>query len=192
MIFLVRHAHSAFSPNEMRSLSEAGQAAATRVADVLECHAIGAIHSSPYTRAVETVQPLADRLHVPIRIDAELRERQLSSRPADDFLQQLEATWRDFDLAHPGGESSSMAQARMTRAISRILHATDGRDIVIASHGNAIALFLRTLDGSVDFGFWARMSMPDIYAVDTTTGAAWSYRRAWHDATSHETATTKS
>lgn len=178
MIYLVRHAHADYSPDEMRGLSASGRAAATRLADILEEGGIARIHSSPYRRAIETVQPLADRLQLPIQVEHDLRERRLSTGPVDDFQRWLEASWRDFDLAYPGGESSRTAQARVSRAIHRIA-AAEGRNVAIASHGNALALFLRTLDASVDFAFWARMSMPDVYVVDGADATTWSYRRLW-------------
>lgn len=179
MLFLVRHAHSDYSPDEMRALSASGRVEAQRIADVLEGHGIAHIYSSPYTRAVETLQPLADRLRLPIQVDHDLRERHLSAGPLDDFQRFLEATWRDFDVAYPGGESSSTAQARVRSAIHRIAGAAEGRNVAIATHGNALALFLRTLDSRVDFDFWARMSMPDVYAIDGANPSAWSYRRVW-------------
>jgi 2,3-bisphosphoglycerate-dependent phosphoglycerate mutase len=67
------------------------------------------------------------------------------------------------------------------QAIQRITALGDSGGIVIATHGNALALFLRTLDSSVDFGFWERMSLPDVYAVATHPDDAWSYRRVWSD-----------
>lgn len=179
MLFLVRHAHAHYRPDESRGLSEDGWRAAHRVADSLDGHGIAWIVSSPSTRAVQTVQPLADRLGLHIHLDPDLRERLLSTGPVDDFERCVEATWEDFDLAHPGGESNAAAQARVTRAIRRIARSAGDRHVAIATHGNVLALFLRTLDPSVGFGFWARMSMPDVYAVDAPAGAAWSYRRAW-------------
>lgn len=162
----------------MRGLSQAGRQQSERVADLLEGHDVAAIISSPYTRAIQTVQPLADRLRMPVEIDPDLRERRLSSRPLEDFKASLEATWRDFDLVHPGGESSAAAQIRVARAIRRTAALGGSRDIVIATHGNALSLFLRTLDARVDFAFWNGMSLPDVYAVDTRPDA-WSYRRVW-------------
>jgi len=179
MLFLVRHAHSAYGPNEMRALSESGQRAAQRIADLLQDRAIARIVSSPYTRAVQTVQPLADRLGLSIQIDSDLRERLLSTVPLDDFQRWLEATWSDFDLVCPGGESSAAAQARVSRAIRRIVESTGDRHVVVASHGNAMALFLHTIDSTVDFHFWSRMSMPDVYAVAPQNDAAWLYERIW-------------
>jgi 2,3-bisphosphoglycerate-dependent phosphoglycerate mutase len=178
MIFLVRHAHSDYSPDEMRGLSESGRAAALRVADLLACEHVAMIVSSPYRRAVETVQPLADRLGVSIAIEDDLRERRLSAGPVEDVRAAIEATWRNFDFAHPGGESSSTAQERVSRAIGRIVEDARDRNVVIASHGNALALFLRTIDPAVGFAFWSRMSLPDVFSVDVSRDP-WSYQRLW-------------
>lgn len=164
----------------MRGLSAVGRQQSERVADLLEGQDIAAIISSPYTRAIQTVQPLADRLRMTIEIDHDLRERHLASGPLDDFRASLEATWQDFALVHPGGESSAAAQARVSQAIRRIAALGNSRAVVVATHGNALALFLRTLDASVDFAFWNGMSLPDVYAVETRPDA-WSYRRAWVD-----------
>lgn len=170
----------------MRGLSAAGRRESERVADLLEGYDVAAIISSPYTRAIETVRPLADRLRLSIEIDPDLRERYLSAGPRDDFTAALEATWRDFELVRAGGESSAAAQARVSRAIRRIAALGEDRDVVIATHGNALALFLRTLDAGVDFEFWSRISLPDVYAVDTHPDGAWSYRRLWPHAISQK------
>jgi len=179
MLFLVRHAHSDYGPDEMRALSESGRRAAHRIADLLQDRGITMIVSSPYTRAVQTVQPLADRLGMSIQLDSDLRERLLSTGPLDDFQRRLEATWSDFDLSYPGGESSAAAQARVSQAIRRIVGTAGDRHVAVASHGNALALFLRTIDSTIDFQFWSRMSMPDVYAVAPHNDTAWSYQRIY-------------
>ena len=160
----------------MRGLSEAGRAAALRVADLLEGERVAAIVTSPYLRAIQTVQPLADRLGLTIAIEEDLRERALATGPIADVRGAIEASWRDFDLAYPGGESCNEAQARVSRAIRSIAEDARERSVVVASHGNALALFMRTLDPSVGFTFWSQMTFPDVFAVDVN-GDRWSYRR---------------
>jgi len=76
-LILVRHAEAPWSPDEARALSPSGRAAAERLAEQLCGLEIDAIYSSPYRRAVETVEPLAKRLRVPIQEIADLRERTL-------------------------------------------------------------------------------------------------------------------
>lgn len=108
MIFLLRHAHSDYAPDEMRALSLSGRAAAARVADVLAGRGVSRIISSPYTRARQTVEPLARRLGIEIEREPDLRERKLTDGPAaGDFRDYLAATWEDFNLAYPGGETSN-------------------------------------------------------------------------------------
>ena len=175
----MRHAHSEYSADEMRGLSDTGHQQSQRVADLLQGEDVAAIVSSPYSRAIQTVRPLATRLGMAIQIDHDLRERHLSSEPLDDFKASLEATWLDFDMVYPGGESSAAAQVRVSRAVTRTAALGAGHNVVIATHGNALALFLRTLDSRVDFAFWSRMSMPDVYAVATHPEDAWSYLRVW-------------
>jgi 2,3-bisphosphoglycerate-dependent phosphoglycerate mutase len=180
MIFLVRHAHSDYIPDDMRPLSPSGRLAAERVADTLEGRDITRIISSPYTRAVQTVEPLARRLGIQVECDPDLRERRLTDgQIAGDFRDYQSATWKDFDLAYPGGETSNEARTRISRAIRRIAEANTGRHVAIASHGNALALFLQTLDGTVDFEFWMQMSMPDVYAIETSAAGPWSVKRLW-------------
>jgi 2,3-bisphosphoglycerate-dependent phosphoglycerate mutase len=180
MIYLVRHAHADWSLDEMRPLSAAGRLAAERVADVLAPMGVVSIHSSDYTRAVETVRPLADRLGLAIETHPELRERQLCAGELADFKAAVKATWDDFTFRHPGGESSAAAQARVGRAIRRIAASAPGGNVAIASHGNAIALFLHTLAPErVDYEFWDALSKPDIHAIDTPPGGGWTFRRVW-------------
>src|SRR5690349_9890901 len=102
MIYLVRHAHSDWSPDENRPLSAKGHADAQRVAEVLEACSIGAIYSSPYTRARQTVEPLAARLGLPITEDRQLRERHLSSEPLADFLESVKMLWANPTMAFEG------------------------------------------------------------------------------------------
>jgi broad specificity phosphatase PhoE len=178
MLYLVRHAHSVYTPDEMRELSPSGHEAAGRVAELLAGSSVSRIVSSPYTRAIQTVRPLAERLGISIEIDADLRERVLSTAVLDDFHGSLERVWRDFELAYPGGESSAAAQTRVRNAIDRVLERSDGQSVAVASHGNALALFLRTLDTSIDFEFWTRLSTPDVYEVDVARPGR-PYRRLW-------------
>jgi 2,3-bisphosphoglycerate-dependent phosphoglycerate mutase len=181
MLFLVRHAHSDWSPDESRPLSAAGRLAAESLVARLEPLRVGAIYSSPYTRAIETIQPLAAKLGLPITIDPELRERRLSTEPPADFERWVEASWRDFELAYPGGESNAAAERRIVQAVTGIAAQNVNRNVAIASHGTVLALYLRSLDPRVDFDFWRSMKLPEIYVVERPLGGAWSYRRLGQD-----------
>lgn len=88
--YLIRHAHSIYSPDEWnRPLSQKGQASLSQL-NMLESKPISAIYSSPYKRAIETVEPLAQTLGLSIQLDKRLIERKLSSQSISD--QAFEAT----------------------------------------------------------------------------------------------------
>lgn len=73
------------SDDRLRPLDRAGRAGARRLPSALSMHAIERIVSSPHTRALETVAPLAHRL----RIDVECREELAPDAPRNDTLSLL-------------------------------------------------------------------------------------------------------
>lgn len=169
---LVRHAHAYWVPDELRPLSRAGQRAAHRVAQLLVAPSppvptISTIVSSPSLRARQTVVPLADRLGLPIEINADLRERDLGHEPIDAaaFQTVVRITWDDPDYRRPGAESNREAQNRGLIALWRLLRDHPGEHLVLATHGNLLALVLQHYDPSVGFEFWSALAMPDVYRL---------------------------
>src|SRR6476619_921667 len=104
-LLLVRHCQSTGQAPDA-PLTSLGEQQAEQLADVLQSRGIARIVASPYTRAVQSAQPLAQRLGLAIETDERLIERALTSDPLDDWRERLRAAWADFDLALPGGESS--------------------------------------------------------------------------------------
>lgn len=177
-VLLVRHAEPVAIgapgvPEDERSLTDAGRAAAEELAAELEGYEITAIYSSPYTRAVETVTALARRRGLKVHLLADLRERRLATEPMDDWRDRLEAAWTDHELALPGGESGRGAQRRAiaTLDLLRSRHPDGGR-LVLGSHGNLISLILHALEPGVDFAFHMAMPMPALYRL-THDGLRW-------------------
>ncbi|HSK94093.1 MAG TPA: histidine phosphatase family protein [Candidatus Angelobacter sp.] len=177
-VLLVRHAEPVAVgtpdvPDDDRSLTDAGRAAAEELAVELDGWEITAIYSSPYARPRETVEILARRRGVEVQLLADLRERRLAGDLMDDWREQLEAAWTDHDHALPGGESGRDAQRRAI-AILDLLRSRhpDGGRLVLGSHGNLISLVLHALDPDVDFTFHMAMPMPALYRL-THDGLRW-------------------
>jgi 2,3-bisphosphoglycerate-dependent phosphoglycerate mutase len=169
MLYLLRHAESNPSSDEPEPdwpLSETGAKQAQALVDRLARCRVDAIYSSPYRRAVATVQPLAADRDLSIRTDDRLRERELTDQWLDDHLQAVRRVWNDFQLTLPGGESSAACQRRVAAALSdlRARHDEDER-VLVSSHGNAIGLYLNRLDPSFGFEAWREMRNPDLFAV---------------------------
>ena len=180
--YLVRHAHADWTSDENRPLSARGRNDANRVADILQQYPISAIYSSPFLRAFETIMPLAKRLGLPVYLDSELRERQLGNIPNEDFLEAVEATWRNSSFAHPGGESNAAAQQRGLAVIQRLQTQHGIEHIVLSTHGNLITLILQSIDPSVGFSFWKSLTRPDIYVFRQNQIDKIILGRLWKDA----------
>lgn len=166
VFYFVRHAHTDWTPDEGRPLSPAGQIAAQRLAHLLSAYPIDRIYASPYRRARQTVEPLADRLGLPIDIEADLRERELGELPAgEDFQAAVKGTWQEPAYAHPGGESNLAAQRRGVAVVRRLLEQALGEHVVLSTHGNLLALVSQHYVSSIDYDFWIALTMPDVYQL---------------------------
>ena len=89
-IYLVRHAKAgerrAWSGDDVdRPLSKKGWKQSARVADRLAGLEPRLLLSSPYVRCVQTLEPLAQRIHLPVEIDKRLRE----DEPVEPLLELL-------------------------------------------------------------------------------------------------------
>lgn len=181
-VYLVRHAHADWQPDEARPLSESGRKAAKTVAALLSALPISAIYSSPARRSVETVEQLADRLGLHTQLVPDLREREMPVVPAADFERVVMVSWSDPASAMAGGESSAGAQARGLNAIRRFVTQRVGEHLVLATHGNLLALILNGFDASFGYEFWRQQSFPDIYELEFEGTALIRVQRIWKQA----------
>jgi 2,3-bisphosphoglycerate-dependent phosphoglycerate mutase len=177
--YLVRHAHADWAPDEDRPLSAQGRRDAERVADVLQRYPIGAIYSSPFQRARQTIIPLATRLNLPVHVEPDLRERQLGDSPAEDFFIAVQETWLRPSFAHPGGESNAAAQARGLAVVHWLQAQCLAEQIVLSTHGNLMALILQGFEPAVDFALWKSLTAPDIYALQLGQAGEARLSRLW-------------
>ena len=174
---LIRHAEAPWSEDEGRPLSAAGARAAELLPERLDGLAIDAIYSSPYRRALETASPLAERRGLLVSEVPDLRERALGSYRCASFEEAVAATWSDFDLAHPGGESSRCAQRRALSVVGGLARRHPSQTVALATHGNLLALVLNSFDPSVGFEFWSSLAIPDVFELRLLPSGAGVFRR---------------
>lgn len=163
-LYFVRHAHSTYTADELtRPLSEKGMNDVVKITDVLIKEDIDIVTSSPYKRAVQTVQGIADYIEQEVVLIDDLRERTLTSQPAEDFKLAMTTVWQDPTFAWEGGESNIDAQKRGVEAIKVLLDMYEGKKVVLGTHGNIMVLILNYFDEKYGYKFWEELDMPDIY-----------------------------
>ena len=174
---LIRHAESHWSDDDNRPLSAAGLAASESLPERLATFSIDAIYSSPYRRSMQTVVPLARCRGLEVCEVFELRERTLGAYRCASFAEAMAASWSDFDLIHPGGESSRVAQARVHDLVEQLAHRHQSQTVVLATHGNLLALLLNAFDRRVDVEFWKSLAFPDVFELQLLQSGAGVFRR---------------
>lgn len=180
-IYLVRHAHSAYTPDELgRGLSDSGKRAAFDVKELLEGKNIKVFISSPYKRAVETIKEAAKADGIEILLEECFKERVLAENPVGDFEKVLNELWKNPDLALPGGESNRQAQRRGVEGLLEVLRKYEGKSIAIGTHGNIMTLIMNYFDSKYDYEFWKKLSMPDIYKLIFEGQELQTIQRIWN------------
>lgn len=162
-LFLVRHCEST-GQEPSAPLTAAGHTQAVVLADHLETAGVELLVSSPYTRAQQSVTPLAQRLGLLVETDARLAERVLTAAPLGHWREAIRQTFADFDLAWPGGESSRTAMTRGRAAVDSVL-ARPERVAVVVTHGNLMTLILHSFEAQFAFTAWERLANPDVYCL---------------------------
>jgi probable phosphomutase (TIGR03848 family) len=154
-ILLIRHGENSMVGKRLAGrlpgvhLNENGKKQAEQLAQLL-CNApIKAIYSSPLERAVETAEPLAQALGLPVQIAPGLVEleygdwqgrtlKQLSRRKLWKVVQE-----KPSEMQFPRGESFIAVQQRAVAEIERITAENDEKDLVACfSHGDIIRLLV--------------------------------------------------
>ena len=165
-IYFVRHAHSTYTKEEReRPLSEKGWLDAQNITSLLKGEKVDVVISSPYERAIQTVEGIANANKLSIQLEEDLRERLLSKEPVEDFNDVIQKVWKDWTFAYEGGESNDVAQRRAVICMQSILKKYKGKNIVIGTHGNIMVLLMNYFDSKYDFQFWKTLHMPDVYKL---------------------------
>ena len=162
MLVLVRHA-SATGQDANETLTIEGERQAHALADLLMQFEIQRVISSPFVRAIASVAPFCRRASLDVETDDRLVERVLSTNSLPDWRDHLRRSFDDLDYCADGGESSRTAQARGMSALRAAL--ASGERCVLVTHGNLLALMLKSIDASVGFDEWSTLSNPDVFVL---------------------------
>ena len=65
------------------------------------------------------------------------------------------------------------------RLVRRLAEQHPAERVVLATHGNLLALVLQHYDPAIGYPFWRSLTMPDIYRLDLCAGGSASIARIW-------------
>lgn len=163
ILYLIRHCQAEGQEREAR-LTNVGESQARELAAFLKNSKIDYMVSSPYERALSTIRPFAEEAGIEVETDERLSERVLSLAPHPDWLEMLEKSFSDPELAYEGGESGATAGQRGIDAITDVLEKS-GEIAAVVTHGNLLALILQHYDKSYGFDQWKALSNPDVFEL---------------------------
>ncbi|WP_305926823.1 histidine phosphatase family protein [Bacillus mycoides] len=164
-IIVIRHC-SATGQKRDAELTFAGKDQANTLATFLLENQLQIDHiiSSPFVRAIDSIRPYAIQANLSIEEDERLAERILSNVPMDDWLQKLEYTFTNIDIAFSGGESTKQAMDRAISLIQEVLKLEHDTTLLV-THGNLLTLILKHFDHTIGFDTWKTLTNPDIYEI---------------------------
>ena len=183
-IYMIRHAKSPFVVGQelTRELSTQGLIDAKKVADIMDNKKIDLIVSSPYKRAIQTIEEIATNKDIEIIVYEELRERQLKGAfklTEDEIYQAIKTSFEDIDFHLTDGESIRDVQNRAMPVIKNLLNNYEGKTIIIGTHGNVMTIIMNYFDKAYGYEFWKNTSKPDIYKLVFSGENLLSVHRLW-------------
>lgn len=162
-IFIVRHCKATGQSAEA-PLTETGFKQANALADFFRDKRADRIISSPFLRALQSIEPVARQKKLAVVEDNRLSERVLSSKAFPDWQAKLKATYADMDSRYEGGESSKDGMNRIIQVVEEV-EKDEAENVIIVTHGNIMSLLLKYYEASFGFEEWKELSNPDVFLL---------------------------
>ena len=116
IIYFIRHSQSDSNvrDEELRPLTQKGIEDSKSIPKIFSNIEIDAIISSPYTRCVQTLTPIAEDKNIRIELRNDLRERKIGIwfEKIEQFIEFAGNQWKDFDHKMDKGESLGEVKER--------------------------------------------------------------------------------
>ncbi len=150
-VYFVRHAQPQreWVDERTRPLTTEGRSDAEIVTRFLSQKRIDAFYSSPYRRAIETIEGAALFFNTKIQTDERFREIVNGPSGHRDAFRKW---WEDFSYHKEEGESLAMLEARNIAALTEILREYEGAgedvSVVVGTHGMALGAILQHYDSN--------------------------------------------
>lgn len=144
LIYLVRHGQKPKDPHDPQ-LTKLGQSQAQQTANFFSYKKIDRIISSPYQRAIQTAQPISEKINLSYMTEPLLSER---AEWTDELeFNKFVEIWRNSSIVRdwipPVGDSSYQAGNRLEKVITD--QPSQVQQLILVCHGGIITDFLRNI-----------------------------------------------
>ncbi|OZB96161.1 histidine phosphatase family protein [Paenibacillus sp. XY044] len=184
-IYMVRHGESPkLEGNERtRGLTDKGKSDTIRITEVLMNEGIDTFVSSPYSRAILTIEDLARAQGKEIIVYEDLKELVFLDEgqivPDQELMPTVRRMFSNPGFSLPGGESLENCQRRVFATFKDILNRYKGHKVVIGTHGLVMTLMMGYFDQQYNLEFLLGTSKPDIYKMEFDEGVFKGSKRLW-------------
>jgi 2,3-bisphosphoglycerate-dependent phosphoglycerate mutase len=186
IIYMVKHGESPKldGGNERaRGLTEKGKSDAQIVTQLLKDEGIDTFISSPYSRAILTIEGLAKSLGKEIILIEQLKEVVFIGDnkilPDSEVYPLVKKMFSEPHFSLPGGESITDCQNRAVTVLKDIIGEYKGRKVAIATHGAVMIKMMGYFDPRLDLDFLLKTTKPDIYRMEFNDGILTNTDRIW-------------
>ena len=124
--------------------------------------------SSPFKRAVQTIEKLSEDFRADIEKNPSLEEIKIGKDEKITKHQIIEKMWSDENFKVSNGSSQLEHVNQIKSELNKILKDFYQNDynLILVSHGNSIGIILKYfLNQKFTFEDWKNISMPDMYSV---------------------------
>jgi len=182
---MVRHGESPYNEGNERTrgLTPKGKIDIDKATKLLIGEGIDMIISSPYARAILSVEGLAEHLNLDIHVFEDLRERHFASNIIEsaELISSIRESFNDLNHTLPGGESNADCQKRAIAVLKPILKEHRGKKIAIGTHGLVMTLMMNHFDSAFGLDFLNQLKKPDIYKMQFEELELEEVTRMWND-----------
>ncbi|WP_152392771.1 histidine phosphatase family protein [Paenibacillus guangzhouensis] len=184
-VYMVRHGESPkMEGNERtRGLTLKGESDAQIVAELLKDEGIDTFISSPYRRAILTIEGLAHSLGKEMTVIEELKEIVFIGDdkilPDNEVYPLVKKMFSEQDYSLLGGESFTNSRNRVVTVLKNIISKYEGQKVAIGTHGAVMTMMMGYFDPQFDLDFLLNTSKPDIYKMEFDEGILTKTERLW-------------
>ncbi|MCF0136630.1 MAG: histidine phosphatase family protein [Lachnospiraceae bacterium] len=171
-VYFIRHAEPDYSISDdyLRCLTEEGHRQAWELTLYFQNIHIDRIISSPYLRAIQTMEPVARMKGMKIETDIRFRERKSAGLyiPEDMFKGFAEKQWSNWNFKYEGGESIIDVRHRYSEAFNEVI-SQGNQTVLIGSHITGLCAFLTKYGVVKDFADFSRVREKKPWVIKITT-----------------------